>query len=161
MTGPWRVHFQPGRGGPDQTTFAQLKSWTVNSDPGIRYFSGTASYEKELNVSESSLRKEQRVEIDLGVVKDVAEILVNGRSAGISWKTPFRIDVTDLLKPGINSMTIRVTNLWPNRLIGDKQPNAMPVAFTTFNPYSADSPLLESGLLGPVMVLLVKTPNSR
>jgi alpha-L-rhamnosidase/F5/8 type C domain len=155
LTGPWRVNFQPGRGAPEQAIFTELTSWTANLDPGIKYFSGTASYEAILNAPASWLAKDQRVEIDLGVVKNLAEVVVNGQSAGILWKRPFRIDVTDLLQPGANLLSIRITNLWPNRLIGDKQPNAAPVAFTTFNPYGADSPLLDSGLLGPVVILRV------
>jgi hypothetical protein len=157
VTGPWRVHFQPGRGAPDQATFAELKSWTTNSDPGIKYFSGTASYETSLNATASWWAEGECVEIDFGAVKNLAEVVVNGKSAGILWKAPFRIDVTHLLQPGTNRLAVRVTNLWPNRLIGDKQPNAAPVAFTTFNPYSADSPLLDSGLLGPVAILRVTT----
>lgn len=157
LSGPWRVHFQSRRGAPEQATFTELKSWISNPDAGIKYFSGTARYETDLNVPESWLAKDQRVEIDLGVVKNLAEVLVNGRSSGILWKPPFRTDVTDLLEPGFNRLSVRVTNLWPNRLIGDKQPNATPIAFTTFNPYSADSPLLDSGLLGPVLILRVTT----
>jgi hypothetical protein len=156
VAGPWHVRFQSGRGAPEQTTFQELGSWTLNSDPAIKYFSGTASYETTLYPPESWLRKDQRVELDLGTVKNVAEILVNGNSAGIVWKWPFRIDISDLLKPGPNALTVRVTNLWPNRLIGDKQPGAKPIAFTTFNPYSADAALPDSGLLGPVRILSVK-----
>jgi hypothetical protein len=155
VTGPWQVHFQSGRGAPEEATFTELKSWTTNSDSGIKYFSGTASYETTLDAPASWFASGQRVEIDLGVVKNLAEVVVNGKSAGILWKRPFRIDVTDMIKPGGNRLIVRVTNLWPNRLIGDKQPNATPIAFTTFNPYSADSPPLDSGLLGPVMVALV------
>jgi Glycosyl hydrolases family 2, sugar binding domain len=156
IRGPWHVNFQTGRGAPEQTTFTELKSWTTSSDPGIKFFSGTASYKTTLNVSEQWIRENRRFEIDLGAVKNVAEILVNGRSAGIAWKSPYRLDVTDLLKPATNLVTIRITNLWPNRLIGDKQPNAPPIASTTFNPYRVDSPLLESGLMGPVTFLGVK-----
>jgi hypothetical protein len=161
MSGPWHVHFQPGRGAPDQVTFTELKSWTADSDPRVKYFSGTASYEANLNLLGSWLKKGQRVEIDLGTVKNLAEVLVNGESAGIAWKQPFRLDVTDLLKSGSNSLAIRVTNLWVNRLIGDKQPKATPIASTSFNPYIADSPLLDSGLFGPVMILSVRTGDHR
>jgi hypothetical protein len=155
VAGPWQVRFPPGRGAPAQALFKELESWTTQSDSGIKYFSGTATYETHLNVPASWLAQGQRVEIDLGVVKNLAEVLVNGKSAGVLWKAPFRIDVAELLHRGINRLAVRVTNLWPNRLIGDRQPNALPVAFTTFNPYSRDSPLLESGLLGPVTILRV------
>jgi hypothetical protein len=153
VAGPWVVHFQPERGAPEQATFTHLRSWSKNSEPGIRYFSGTASYETSLDAPASWFVKGQELEIDLGSVKNLAEIVVNGHSAGISWKQPFRTDITGVLRPGVNRLAIRVTNLWPNRLIGDKQPNATPLAFTTFSPYSAGSPLLESGLLGPVSIL--------
>jgi len=155
VTGPWTLHFQPGRGAPERAELSELKSWTKNPNPGIKYFSGTVDYESTLHVPASWRGKDQRLEIDLGEVKNLAEIVVNGTSAGIVWKPPFRIDVTDLLRSGTNRLTIRVTNLWPNRLIGDKQPHAVPVAFTTFNPYRADSPLLDSGLAGPVVILRV------
>jgi hypothetical protein len=160
LTGPWQVHFQPGRGAPDQATFTELGSWSSNSNPGIKYFSGTASYEQSLSASASWFVKGQRLEIDLGAVKNLAEVLVNGKSAGILWKAPFRIDITDLLRPGANRLAIRATNLWQNRLIGDQQPGATPVAFTTFTPYGADSPLLDSGLLGPVAILRVTAESA-
>jgi hypothetical protein len=161
VTGPWEVTFQPQRGAPDRTRFRDLRSWSTDSHPGIKYFSGTASYETTLNAPESWLKKNHHLEIDLGDVKDLAEVMVNGRSAGIFWKRPFRVDITDLLRKGTNRLTVRVTNLWPNRLIGDKQPNATPIAFTTFNPYHVDSPLLTSGLLGPVTILSVRLAGSR
>lgn len=150
VAGPWEIHFQSERGAPEETTFNELRSWTTYSDPGIKYFSGTADYETSLNVPASWVDNGQHVEIDLGVVKNVAEVIVNGKNAGIVWKAPFRIDVTRLLRPGVNRLNLRVTNLWPNRLIGDNQPGAKKIAFATFDPYKADSPLLPSGLLGPV-----------
>jgi alpha-L-rhamnosidase len=158
MTGPWDVSFQSGRGAPNHVAFTDLSSWTKNRNPGIRYFSGTASYTASLKAPESWFNHGQHIEIDLGEVRNLAEVDVGGRPAGIAWKWPFRLDLTDLLKPGINAITVRVTNLWPNRLIGDKQQNATPIAFTTFDPYRADSPLLESGLLGPITILRVKAP---
>ena len=152
LEGPWDVRFQPGRGSSERATFTELTSWSTNAATDIKYFSGTASYMTQLKAASQWFDRGGRVEIDLGVVKDLAEIFVNGKSAGIVWKAPFRADITAFLRPGANRLTVRVTNLWPNRLIGDRQPNADRVAFTTFNPYSADSPLLESGLLGPVVI---------
>lgn len=154
IDGPWQVDFQSEYGGAGQVTFARLKSWSADTDSRIKYFSGTARYSHDLNVPEAWLDG-AHLEIDLGHVKDLAEVFVNGKSAGITWKPPFRIDITDLLKPGVNELTIAVTNLWVNRLIGDKQPNVTPVAFATFNPYGQDSPLLESGLIGPVELFSV------
>lgn len=155
ITGPWQVRFQSRRGAPKQSTFSELKSWTSNSDPRIRFFSGTANYETTFTAPQLWFRNGERLEIDLGIVKDVAELVLNGRSVAVLWKQPYRIDVSKFLNVGKNSISVRVTNLWPNRLIGDKQPNAHPVANTTFNPYVSTSPLLESGLIGPVKVLKV------
>jgi hypothetical protein len=70
---------------------------------------------------------------------------------GLTWRPPFRVDVTGALKPGANRLEIRITNLWANRMIGDAQPAAeKQYTFSTFKPYKKDSPLLDSGLLGPV-----------
>jgi len=86
-------------------------------------------------------------------VKNLAEVSVNGVSLGIVWHAPYRMDVTKALKPGKNEVTIKVVNTWVNRLIGDQQPNATKYTFTDITPYTADSPLLPSGLLGPVVLV--------
>lgn len=90
--------------------------------------------------------------LDLGVVKDLAEVLVNGQPAGIVWKSPFQLDIRRWLKAGEHKIEIRVTNLWVNRLIGDAQPGASKITYTTMPFYQASSPLLPSGLLGPVRI---------
>jgi hypothetical protein len=156
IAGSWQVHFQSGRGAPSRAIVEKLRTWSEFADPRIKFFSGTATYEKSFFVPAAWLTNGQSKEIDLGDVKNLAEVVVNGRSTGILWKAPFRTAITGLLHAGTNHVVVRVTNLWPNRLIGDQQPNAKPVAFTTFNPYSADSPLLNSGLLGPVRILNVR-----
>ena len=127
-----------------------LHSWNTDVNPGIKYFSGTATYRSEFTAPATWFFNHKQLEVDLGAVKCIAEVLVNGMSAGVLWQAPFRTDITRLLKRGANQITVKVTNLWPNRLIGDKQPDAAPVVFAPFNPYAADSPLLDSGLLGPV-----------
>ena len=78
---------------------------------------------------------------------------MNGKAVGIVWHSPYRVDVTSSLKPGANEISIKVANAWVNRLIGDQQPNAAKITFTVIHPYRADSPLLPSGLLGPVVVV--------
>jgi hypothetical protein len=88
--------------------------------------------------------------IDLGDVKNLAEVMVNGKPLGTVWHTPYRVDATAALKPGTNDISIKVTNAWVNRLIGDQQPGADKFTFTAVKPYKASSPLLPSGLLGPV-----------
>lgn len=155
INGPWELHFQSGRGAPESATFAQLESWSANADSGIKYFSGTASYETTFEAPKSWLVSGQQLEVDLGNVKNIAEVLINGEPVTTVWKAPFRANVTGLVRAGVNQLIVRVTNLWPNRLIGDKQPGVKPVASTTLDPYNADSPLLESGLLGPVMLVSV------
>ena len=110
--GSWNIKFQPNRGAPAKATFDKLTSYTENSDPGIKYFSGTATYSKTVNVPPGSISKGKKTFIDLGDVKNLAEVNVNGKSLGIVWKQPFRVDVSNVLKPGENKLVIKVTNLW-------------------------------------------------
>jgi hypothetical protein len=127
----------------------------------MKYFSGTATYAKKLQVPDAWFGKERHLWLDLGSVKNIAQVFVNGQSVGILWKAPFCVDVTRALKPGDNTLEIRVTNLWVNRLIGDQQPDAeRKYTFTTQVFYKADSPLLQSGLLGPVQVICSAPPLS-
>jgi hypothetical protein len=159
VSGPWEVRFQPNRGAPASARFDSLTSWTTSTDPGIKYFSGTATYATDVTVPASALRAGARVELDLGAVKEIAELSVNGKSLDVVlWKPPYRADVTSALKPGTNRVEARVTNLWTNRLIGDAQPGvAKTYTFTDFRPVTKDTPLLESGLLGPVRLESVTT----
>jgi hypothetical protein len=157
LDGPWAVSFQAGRGAPAVAMLPQLESWTASTEPGIKYFSGTAAYHRTVDIPNAWLGQGSRMELDLGAVKNLVEVSVNGRSLGVLWKPPFRIDMTDALKAGSNNLEIRVTNLWPNRMIGDKQPGATKIAFATLDPYKPDSPLLESGLLGPVRLSILQT----
>ncbi len=152
VSGAWKVGFQEGRGAPTQTTLDALASLHENADPGIKYFSGTAAYQNTLTVP--ALPKNARYLLDLGEVKNLAEVVVNGKTVGTVWKKPFRLDITDALKAGSNTVQVRVTNLWVNRLIGDAQPGVTnKITYTTMPFYRAESPLLPSGLLGPVRVV--------
>ena len=154
VSGPWEVKFQAGRGAPEQAVFNELTRWDENDDPGIRYFSGTASYSRTVNVPGEWLLDNQELWLDLGEVKNLAEVLVNGQSVGIAWKTPFRVNISKAIHAGENQLVVKVTNLWVNRLIGDQQPGVTdPVTYTTEAFYRADSPLLPSGLLGPVKII--------
>ncbi len=150
ISGPWEVSFPPDRGAPSHAHFVELASWTANSDPGVKYFSGTATYTTTFTADKRGLGKGGRVQLDLGDVKDLAEVSLNGQPLGVLWKHPFAVDVTGALHAGKNQLEVKVTNVWPNRIIGDKQPGAQRIAYSTFDPYKADSPLLPSGLLGPV-----------
>jgi hypothetical protein len=156
LSGPWDVSFQEGRGAPNHAQFQTLSSWTESADVGIKNFSGTATYSIRVNAKRAWLAPGRRLEIDLGQVKNVAKVIVNGRPLRVLWKSPFRADLTGALKAGENRLQVEVTNLWPNRLIGDKQPGASKVAFAVFDPFKADSPLLPSGLLGPVKLIGVE-----
>lgn len=159
LSGPWQLHFPADGGGskPFAKSMAQLVSWTTSDDPAMKYFSGTVSYRKSIDVPAAWLQPRRRIELDLGSVKDLAEVRVNGKSVGVAWYPPFRVDITDALHAGANQLEIRVVNVWVNRLIGDKQPGAKPHAYATFDPYQANSPLLQSGLLGPVRLLSATT----
>jgi hypothetical protein len=158
VSGPWEVSFPADHGAPPHAHFATLSSWTESSDPGVKYFSGTATYTNTLTADKRWLGKGTRVQLDLGDVKDLAEVTLNGQHLGILWKHPFVVDVTPALHAGKNELEVKVTNVWPNRLIGDKQPGAQRIAYATFDPYKADSPLLPSGLLGPVTLSRVTLP---
>ena len=120
----------------------------------MKYFSGTGTYSKTIQAQADWFKSGARLLLDLGAVKNLAEVTVNGKPLGILWKAPFCADVTDALKPGANTLEIQVTDLWVNRLIGDAQPGVSKKYTYTNRPfYRADSPLKPSGLLGPVRVV--------
>jgi alpha-L-rhamnosidase/F5/8 type C domain len=150
----WQVKFPAGRGAPTEARATALKSWSDDPDKGIRYFSGTATYSTMFTALPKWFAAADRMWLDLGRVRNIAQVRVNGKDLGLVWKAPFRVDVTKALKPGTNRLEVKVTNLWVNRLIGDAQPDATDkYTFTTQAFYKADSPLLPSGLLGPVRLL--------
>jgi hypothetical protein len=151
ITGSWNVTFQPGRGAPEQPVTLSPGSWSGNADAGIRYFSGTATYKKHFDLPQNHVGR--RLILDLGEVREAAEVWLNGKKLGSAWTPPFRLDATEAVRPGRNSLTIKVANLWVNRLIGDAQPDARrKYGFTAIRTYRADAPLRASGLLGPVFI---------
>ena len=187
LAGPWRVSFPPNLGAPPEVTLPELMSLHKHSEAGVKYFSGTATYTKRFSVAANATAGGKRLYLDLGWVEVIAEVRLNGRDLGTLWKPPYRVDITDAVRSGDNDLEIRVTNLWPNRLIGDEQlppeneyssggpggamdflrigqikklpdwyvqgkpkPPGGRITFTTWKHYSKDSPLLESGLIGPV-----------
>lgn len=174
VSGPWKVLFPERRGAPPEIHLDALESLSKNSVFGVRHFSGTMTYEKIFSLHINPIDG-QRVFLDLGRVEVIAEVILNGKDLGILWKAPFRIDTTKALRDGENDLTIKVTNLWPNRLIGDEYfpaedeyvplgaivklpewfvkdlPRPGPrIAFSTWRHYTKDDPLPESGLMGPV-----------
>jgi Glycosyl hydrolases family 2, sugar binding domain len=153
LSGPWDVAFQAGRGAPASITMNELTDWSQSADPGVKYFSGIGTYTKTVQASPEWFRKGARLWLDLGDVKNLAEVTINGKKLGQVWHIPYRVDVTSVLKPGANDLKIEVVNAWVNRMIGDEQPGATKYTFADVKPYKANSPLLPSGLLGPVTVV--------
>jgi hypothetical protein len=188
VTGPWRASFPPESGAPASIDLAELASLHRHPLAGVRYFSGTAVYEKELTLPRDATPG-RRLFLDLGHVEVIAEVLLNGTNLGVLWTRPFLVDLTGAARPGANRLEVRVTNLWPNRLIGDEQepdedafrpgagrsgfaalsggaiealpewylkgqpkPRTPRVAFATWKHHTKDAPLLESGLIGPVVL---------
>jgi len=175
LGGPWTLRFQPGRGAPAEARLDRLISWSDHTNPGIRYFSGTATTTTRFELPKGFLQECQEVWLDLGEVAVMAEVRLNQKGLGILWHGPFRIEVSKALRPGFNTLEVDVTNLWVNRLIGDEhcpgdcewteshltrwpdwltngKPRPVPsrITFTTWKHWAADDPLLPSGLLGPV-----------
>ncbi len=158
LDGPWNVTFQPGRGAPASVTLDKLISWSDSPDQGVKYFSGNGTYSKTVQAPADWFKPGASLWIDLGDVKNLAAVTVNGKSLGIVWHAPYRVDATSALKPGANELKIQVTNAWVNRLIGDQQADATTkYTFADVKPYKANSPLLPSGLLGPVKLERVTT----
>ena len=170
LRGPWSVAFDTVWGGPAQVKFDSLYDWTASKVDGIRYYSGEAHYRKTFDLT---LPQHGRVYLDLGKVKDMARVRLNGKDLGVLWTAPWRVDITDIARAKGNKLDITIANRWPNRLIGDErlpddgikgdkwpewlekgQPRTSGrFTFTTYKHYTKDSPLLPSGLLGPVRVV--------
>ena len=154
ITGPWQVTFGTKWSAPEQATFATLEDWTKRPEDSIKFYSGMATYRKTFDAPDTKLKvKNSKLFLDLGVVKNMAWVRLNGRELGVVWCAPWRVEVTDALKSGANELEITVANLWINRLIGDAGlPAEQRRTWTSKNPYKPDSALVESGLLGPVTV---------
>jgi hypothetical protein len=177
ITGPWNVFFDQKAGGSGNVTFNALDDWSQRAEKGIKFYSGTAIY--KTNFTAPSISKSQSVVLDLGKVAVMAEVKLNGKVIGTCWKSPYTIDITDVIKTGENKLEINVVNLWINRQIGDenlpedtdRKPdgtlnswpnwllNGQPsptgrFSFTTWRLYKKGDKLVESGLLGPVKVII-------
>lgn len=160
LAGSWQVTFDPKWGGPGTVEFAKLVSWPEREEPGIKYYSGTAVYRKTFEAPDRWQSANGRpLWLNLGNVRELAEVKVNGRSCGIVWSAPFRVDISNALKPGVNQVEIEVVNFWPNRIIGD---DALPpderLTRTNIRKLTKDTELMPSGLLGPVTFELPR-PN--
>ncbi len=152
LTGAWTVRFDPAWGGPASIEFATLEDWTKRPEEGIRYYSGTATYVKRFDL-EDAPKTEGRRFLDLGVVKNIAEVRLNGGKLGVVWTAPWRVDITDVMQAKGNVLEIDVVNLWPNRLLGDAALPPEQRRTRTNIPVDRKSALLSSGLLGPVVVM--------
>jgi hypothetical protein len=152
IAGTWSVRFDSRWGGPSRVEFPQLVSWTQRPEKGIRYYSGTGMYVKEFDVpSELLSHEEARLWLDLGDVRQLAEVRLNGSNLGVLWTYPFRVDVDRHIRGKGNRLEVDVVNFWPNRIIGDHQlPAEKRFTRTNIRKLTMDTPLLESGLLGPV-----------
>ena len=175
LDGPWDLAFPPNWGAPASVKLDGLASWSENADPGVRFFSGTATYHQTIQVPAELLTRGRRLILDLGRVEVVARVLLNGADLGVLWRAPYCLDVTRAVRSGANALEVEVTNLWPNRMIGDEQlpedsqrhgngtlqawpqwlPEGKPspmgrFTFTSWRLWHRDDALLPSGLLGPV-----------
>lgn len=150
----WHVHFDQKNGGTADEEFRELVSWTRKENPIVKYFSGTVVYKTTVAIDSTQLATSARIFIDLGVVKNIADISINGTQAGVLWKAPFRTaDIKPLLKEGDNLLEIKVTNVWRNRMIGDVQPGEKHPVTAIRRFYKSTDKLLPSGLLGPVRII--------
>ena len=150
VDGPWTVEFAASAGNPAFTrTFEKLEDWAESADEAVRYYSGKAVYKNTFSLA----AKSSEVTLDLGNVMVLATVTVNGKDAGGVWTWPYRLDITDLVKEGENTLEITVYNNWRNRLISDlKLPEAERKTWTNNQPYGAEDDLQSSGLFGPVKI---------
>jgi len=157
LDGPWQVSFSKNWGGPDSTMFPELISWTSSRDPGIRYYSGTGAYRKTFRYNERRISGAGRkIFLDLGDLSKIAEVWLNGHPLGVVWTKPYQYDITGLVRKGNNEIMVEVANTWSNRLTGDaitgQQYTKTNIAISSKNVRWADTPLIPSGLFGPVVI---------
>ena len=141
----WTLSFPAGWGAPSSVPVDRFRSWTESTDPGIRYFSGTAVYRTNLQIPADFVTPGRQLWLQLGQVREIATVTVNGRAADTVWRQPFGVRIDPLVHAGNNIVEIKVTNLWPNRIIGDLQPSAT-ARYTQSNVrrLHKDSPLMPS-----------------
>ena len=153
---PWNVSFQEKRGAPASAQFDKLINLADSEVDGIKYFSGVATYTNSFSLTADQLQAEQLL-LDLGNVGVMAEVTINGQNMGLYWKSPFRLDIKDALQAGDNSIEVKVTNLWINRLIGDSRPEVTEkITWSQYPFYNPRSQMSPSGLMGPVQIIACK-----
>ena len=154
VTGPWTVRFDPNWGGPESAQFKNLVSWTTRPEPGVKYYSGTAVYVRIFDLPAGLPQPGQKLWLDLGELRDLAEVRLNGKNLGTVWAPPFRVEISEAVKTSGNLLEIEVVNSWPNRIIGDARlPPAQRRTRTNIRRLTADTSLMPSGLFGPVRIL--------
>jgi hypothetical protein len=152
ISGPWEVSFAPGWGAPAKITFDALTDWAKHSEDSIKHFSGKATYRKTFELPKLETKNSKLI-LNLGEVGDVATVRVNGKELATLWLAPWSVDITAVAKPGVNTLEVEVVNVWNNRLAGDAAlPAEQRRTFVTAEIVKANSPLLPSGLLGPVVI---------
>lgn len=155
ISGPWMVSFSPQWKGPANVEFSDLISWTDREEPGIRYYSGTATYRTTFDADKlKSIGGSRATWLDLGEVHELASVTLNNQPLGVVWAPPFQVKLSQALKPTGNILEVSVVNFWPNRIIGDASlPSAERVTRTNIRQLKPDTKLMPSGLLGPVRLL--------
>jgi len=147
----WSLSFPAGWGAPSSVPIKKFQSWTESTDAGVRYFSGTATYRTSLKLAASAV--DRQLWLRLGEVREIATVRVNGKDAGTVWRAPYAVRIDGLLHAGENTVEVSVSNLWPNRIIGDQQPGVTKhYTQTNSRSYKATSPLLPSGILEPILL---------
>ena len=175
LAGPWQVAFAPAVGEPFTATFDRLTPWNENSNEAIKYFSGAATYRTKFNLTDAQARG--LVRLELGKVRNIAHVRVNGKDLATIWTAPWRAQLTGAVHPGANDLEIEVTNTWVNRLIGDARlPEAQrltksnaqrPLGDFKTGPkdnlkgYKANDPLAPAGLIGPASLIFGKQASQK
>jgi hypothetical protein len=155
LSSQWKVEFDADMGAPEVYQFDRLTSWTDVDEKGINYYSGPAKYSKEFTLSEETLSKGTQAYITFEDIQEMARLTVNGNDCGIVWTPPYEVNISQYLKEGSNHISVRVINNWNNRIVGDlKHPDEKEYTQTNAKQkFTADSPLLESGLIGKVEII--------
>ncbi len=158
---PWTLRFSGWRAPADRLTLARPALWNTLGPDRVRFHAGSGEYATQITLPRSLFARDRRLLLDLGAVHEMAEVVVNGRRAGLCWIAPFRLDITAFLRPGRNTIAVTVTNVWHNRLVGDRYlPEAERIAWVyprlrgtkDWLP-AKDAPLLPAGLAGPVRIV--------